>query len=212
MADSEADLLALIPAARAGEREAQDALVLRVHDRVRAIVHRELEGRFRAQHRWILPLFSTSDVVQDVLTDAIRNLEDTDFPAEGAFVRYLATIVRNNLLSAVRFHESKRRDLRRRVDAPRAAEPTAPTLDGPPLAAALSEQASAVRAVLDGFPPRHRALLELRLMENKTFPEIAGELGYASAETARQALCEAQAKLVLRLRAAGIRPQGGTRD
>ena len=73
------------------------------------------------------------------------------------------------------------------------------------LAAQLGERAMILREVLDGFSHRHRALLELRLVEETAFPAIATELGYASAETARQAFCEAQAKLVVRLRVRGVR-------
>ena len=62
-----------------------------------------------------------------------------------------------------------------------------------------------VRDVLDGFPQRTRLLLEQRLFDRATFPALAEELGYASAETARQAFCGAQARLTLRLRAHGIR-------
>ena len=72
-------------------------------------------------------------------------------------------------------------------------------------AAQLSEQAPILRDVLGSFPHRHRALLELRLIEETAFPEIATKLGYASAETARQSFCEAQAKLVIRLRTKGLR-------
>ena len=37
---------------------------------------------------------------------------------------------------------------------------------------------------------------------------IAESLGYASAETARQAFVDAQARLLVRLRAKGVRPPG----
>ena len=200
------DLTVLLSRATGGERAAQDELVQRVHKKVRAIVHRELEQRFRASHRWILPLFSTSDIVQEVLTDTVRGLRDCDFPAEGAFVRYLATAVRNHLVSAVRYHEADRRDSRRRAEPPSVMlESGRETDSAPELAASLAERASIVRGVLDSFPDRPRSLLQLRLLEGQTFPEIASELGYASAETARQAFCDAQAKMVLRLRAQGIR-------
>ncbi|MEM7202540.1 MAG: sigma-70 family RNA polymerase sigma factor [Planctomycetota bacterium] len=203
----DAELQELLARASAGQRDAQNALVRRVHAKVRVIVHRELELHFRSNHRWMLPLFSTSDVVQEVLTDAVRGLRDCEFPGEGAFVRYLATVVRNHLISAVRFHEAGRRDRRRQVpNAEGAPEPGGSTRSTPELAASLAERAMVLREVLDSLPQRHRALVELRLMDGAAFPKIASELGYSSAETARQAFCDVQAKMVLRLRARGVRP------
>jgi hypothetical protein len=63
---------------------------------------------------------------------------------------------------------------------------------------------------MDSFQPRHRALLEMRIVDEEPFPAIATKLGYASAETARQAFWDAQAKLLVRLRARGIKGPGGT--
>ena len=210
MSEPSPTLQQLLNRAAAGDRDAQDQLVARCHSRVRRIVHRELEGRFRAKHRWILPLFSTGDVVQDVLTDVMRGLQDTAFPAEGAFVRYLATIVRNRLVSAVRFHEAGLRDVRRQVDVPEGAVDRPTPTAAPDLAASLAERAVVLREVLESFPQRQRTLLELRLVEGASFPDIAGELGFASAETVRQSFCRVEAKLVMRLRARGIQPNGAT--
>jgi hypothetical protein len=78
----------------------------------------------------------------------------------------------------------------------------------PALAASLAEQAGVLQEVLDGFSPRHRALLELRLVDGEQFGAIAVKLGYASAETARLAFWDAQARLLVKLRARGIRASG----
>lgn len=201
-----------IAAAAAGERDAQERLVETCLPAVRARVHAELQRDFRERHRWILPLFSTQDVVHEVLADVVRTLADTSFPAREAFFAYLGTIVRHRLLDAVRFHEAARRDGRRQV-----AEPTAGMagLDAdareatPTLAASLSERAGLLHEAMAELPERWRRLLELRLQEDLTFPQIAAALGYASEETARQALVEAQARLLVKLRARGLgRTQG----
>ena len=57
---------------------------------------------------------------------------------------------------------------------------------------------------------RHRALVTMRIVDEETFPAIAEQLGYASAETVRQAFVEAQARLLVKLRARGVRPPGET--
>ena len=81
---SETDWRSTVEAAARGDEAARDELVRNYADRVRSRVHAELEQDFRRNHRWILPLFSTRDVVQDVFVAVIRSLssnaEDLDFP------------------------------------------------------------------------------------------------------------------------------------
>jgi DNA-directed RNA polymerase specialized sigma24 family protein len=75
----------------------------------------------------------------------------------------------------------------------------------PTLAASLAERAALVRQVIAELPERQQRLVELRLLEGQTFPVIAEALGYASDETARQAFVDAQARLLVKLRARGLR-------
>jgi RNA polymerase sigma factor (sigma-70 family) len=208
-----AELQLCIAAASAGDRQAQDRLVAACHADVRARVHAELERDFRARHRWILPLFSTQDVVQEVLAAVVRDLRDASFPGKEAFFAYLGTLVRHRLLDAVRFHEAARRDGRKQVAEPTAgmAAVEADAREATPtLAASLSERAALLREAMAELPERWRRLLELRLQEEQTFPQIAAALGYASEETARQALVEAQARLAVKLRARGLGKTLGT--
>jgi RNA polymerase sigma factor (sigma-70 family) len=194
--------------ARVVQRDAaaQDELVARCHERVRDLVHRALAGDFRKNHRWILPLFSTRDVVQDVFVQVVRGLDGGDFPDEAAFVAYLGTVVRNRLLDAVRHHEAAKRDSRRRLDPGSiGVDALAPSRDPTPtLAASLAEQSGIVHEVFGSFPERQRLLLERRLIDGSTYPELARELGYASEDTARNAFLDAHAKLLVRLRAKGV--------
>lgn len=207
------ELRALIAGAARGDQDAAAALVTRTYPRVKAIVHRELERDFRRQHRWIMPLFSTRDIVHDVFAGVVAGLDESlDFPDEDAFIAYLSTIVRNRLLDAVRHHEAGKRDARRKVDGAGTFLESGAAAHGvpaPDLAADLAEQAELLRTVLDEFTERHRALLMMRISDAETFPVIAEKLGYASAETARQAFLDAQAKLLVKLRARGLGTGGG---
>lgn len=210
---STADWRALVARCRAGERAAQDEIVLLFQDRVRARVHKELQDDFRKHHAWMLALFSTRDVVQDVLCAVVSALGSGDFADEDAFAGYLATMARNRLLDAVRHHEAQKRDARREVrdlDPELVRARSDQDLPTPALAAQLAEQAGLVNEVLDALDPRRRALITLRLVDEKSYPVIAQELGYASAETARQAFVEAQARLLVKLRARGLRAPGET--
>ena len=210
---SAADWRALVARCRAGDRTAQGEIVSLFQDRVRARVHKELQDDFRKHHGWMLALFSTRDVVQDVLCAVVTALGSGDFADEDAFAGYLATMARNRLLDAVRHHEAQKRDARRElrdVESELVRDHQDPAMPTPALAAQLAEQAGLVNEVLAGLDPRRRALITLRLVDEKTYPMIAQELGYASAETARQAFVEAQARLLVKLRARGLRPPGET--
>lgn len=207
MSEGWSELQVLIAAAAAGDAAAKEQLVAHCYPDVKARVHRELEQDFRKRHRWILPLFSTQDVVHEVLAAVVKDLSDTQFEGREPFYAYLGTLVRHRLLDAVRFHEAARRDGRKQV-----AEPTAGlgevAADGreltPTLAASLGERAGLVREALAELPERQRRVLELRLLEGATFPVIREALGYSSDETARQACHDAQARLLVKLRMRGF--------
>lgn len=200
------ELQAAIVAAAGGDAGAQERLVELCYDEVKRVVHRDLQADFRQRHRWMLPLFSTHDVVHEVLLAVVRDLADTQFDTAGKFFAYLGTLVRHRLLDAVRFHEAARRDGRKQVEAGTSnlAAGNAGRDPTPTFAASLGERAGLVRDALAELPERQRRVLELRLVDEATFPEIRDALGYASDETARQAFHDAQARLLVKLRVRGL--------
>lgn len=207
MSDEWRELQPAIEAAANGDKEAQDRVVDLCYEHVRNVVHRDLDRDFRKNHGWIMPLFSTHDVVHEVLSNVVRELHDTSFETPQKFYAYLGTLVRHRLLDAVRFHEAARRDARQQSNEPTvgmAAVAHDEREATPTLAASLGERAGIVREVLEEFPERQRRLLELRLLEDTTWPRIAEMLGYASDDTARQAFRDAQARLLVKLRVRGI--------
>ncbi|MCA8943672.1 MAG: sigma-70 family RNA polymerase sigma factor [Planctomycetes bacterium] len=200
------DLDRLQELACSGDRDAQAELIRRFYPRVQRMVHRELERDFRRQHRWLLPLFSTGDIVQEVFTGVIQSLDTFRAEDDDAFVKYLSTLVKHRLVDAVRHHEAGRRDARRQVAPPTSVGPGAGDDPTPSLAASISEQLRAFREVLDAFPERERRLLELRLVEKEPFADLADKLAFPSSDAARKAFNQAQARLVVKLRSRGIHP------
>ncbi len=199
---------ASIARAVAGDVRAQDELVARLYPQVSRMVHGELQRSFRRQHRWLLPLFSTADFVHDVLVQMLRGLR-TFSGDEAALTKYLAAGITHRLIDAVRHHEAARRDEGRRVDAEaglegRSAEPS------PFLRASLAEQIGMFRTAMEAMEVSDRDLLDARLVQEAEFEQVAAQLGYASANSARKAFLRAQTRLALKLRAAGLRPPGST--
>ena len=204
-----ASLPELLAAARAGEAQARDELCARFYERVRGLVHRQIERRLRCGGHGALARMSTGDVVQEVFLEVLRSLDRWDGDDEEAFVGLLATLVEHRLVDQVRHHQAERRDVRRHGEA-------GPLTAGaghdqtPSLFAAGEEALSIYRDVLATFWLRERTLLALRLEEMLEFKELAARLAYPSPDAARKAFHTAQARLLLKLRQRGIAPPGST--
>jgi RNA polymerase sigma factor (sigma-70 family) len=211
------DLPRNLAAVKAGDQEARAVLFDRFYGPVREIVHRQLQHDFRKNHRWILPLFSTGDIVQEVFLGVVHHQLDgfvgTDGTDEEAFVQYLTAIVKHRLVDAMRYHEASRRDVRRRVEQPTQDTTRAGAMGDaaagdvtPSIAASIGEQLGVYNEVMDEMPQKQRRLLELRMEKEESFATIADVLGIASADAARQSFRLAKAKLLVRLRARGMQP------
>jgi RNA polymerase sigma factor (sigma-70 family) len=194
--------------AQRGDRGALDQLFARFYPSVQAMVHRSLASDLRLKRPWLGALFSTGDVVQEVFFGVLRDIDHFEGEGEAAFTSFLATMVKNRLLDAIRHHEAGRRDRRRMTD------PADTTVDAPagganpPTIAAMREQVGCLKQLLAEFPVRDGMLLRLRLEGEESFRAIADQLGYPSEDAARKAFCVAQARLLLKLRAMGMRPGG----
>lgn len=69
------NLVRTLELARAGDQDARNQILERFYPKVRELVHKKLEHDFRKNHRWILPLFSTGDIVQEVFVGVVNGAE-----------------------------------------------------------------------------------------------------------------------------------------
>ncbi len=192
----------LLSAAKSGDREAQDALVGRVYPEVRRLVHKELSQSLRRSRPELSALFSTGDVVHDVLLGVLRDLHSFKGDDQPALTQYLAVRVSHQLIDTIRFHQAKCRD-RRRGGVDSAAHEPASTDPSPTSAAAARESAAALDAAIATLPERLRQVLELRYRRGMAHADVAAALGFPSAEAARKAERTARAQLSVRMRALG---------
>ncbi len=194
--------LSALESARQGDSEALNELAARFYPAVQALVHHRLATDMRHRRPWLAARFSTGDVVQSVFEGVLRDIGTFAGRTEEAFVGYLATVVRNRILDAVRFHEAAQRDGRR-------MHSITPEFDGegrevdPAEAAISAEGMEQLMAALAGFEPRVQHLLRARMEGLASFRELAEQLGYGSESAARRAFFDAQAKLSLELRGDG---------
>jgi RNA polymerase sigma factor (sigma-70 family) len=200
------DFQGTLRAAQQGDGAALNLLLERCYPAVQRSVHRSLASSTRRNRPWLVPLFSTGDVVQEVFVSVVRDVDSLKDVTESTFVGFLASLVRNRLVDSIRFHEAMRRGGRRVRDLDPGAAGDAGG-ESPPAAAARAEEVENFCRVLAGTPARERALLVDRIQHEHAFARIATDLGYPSEDAARKAFYTAQARLVVRLRQAGITPQ-----
>lgn len=189
---------ATLAAARAGDARALDALAQRFYPTVERIVHHRLATDLRTSRPWLTARFSTGDVVQEVFQGVLRDLGAFAGATEEAFTGYLAMVVRNRIIDAVRFHEADRRDGRRSFGTPDELDFEGGSAD-PAQTVATEEQVQRLFASFQHFAPREQLLLRARIEGVASFSELAAQLGYGSESAARRAFYAAQARLTLLL-------------
>lgn len=188
----------LILGVKAGDRQAIEELFTRLLPRVRKCV--ALRMGCRESELW-----DREDLVQETLLDAFRSLEGFEHQKEGALCHWLATLVQNNLAD----HQRRRRARKReavRVDA--AASRNAHLLSDsvfgvdritPCDHVEAAELERRLEEALLALGERERRVIELRKLCELPFEEIAKELGFGSASSARSLFSRAMAELSKRL-------------
>jgi len=202
-APARASFQATLAAARSGDDGARERLCLEFLPTVRQMVHASLARDLRSSRPWLHAQFSTGDVVQEVFQSVLLDLNGFQGTDERSFAGYLAMIVRNRLIDAIRFHEAARRDRRRNGPSVEAIDLRQRTC-APPEQAASAEEVGLFAQVLTSFEPREQQLLRERIERQTPFAELTQLLAFPSPDAARKAFYVAQARLVTRLRSAGL--------
>jgi RNA polymerase sigma factor (sigma-70 family) len=192
------DFESILAAARRGESPAIDCLVERYYPEVQEAVHRDLSRDLRISRPWLTARFSTGDVVQEVFRSLLGNLDRFEGNTESAFCGYLAMIIRNRLIDAIRFHEAAQRDGRRSSDCELALEPD-PVRTGPVADIADADLAAHMRSIIETLPERDGLVLRARIEQGTQFAVLAERLGYSSKWAARRAFYAAQSKVLIQL-------------
>jgi RNA polymerase sigma-70 factor (ECF subfamily) len=181
MVYSNLDTDVLLDRARAGDRRAENQLLLRNRHRLRTMVRLRLDPRVAAR-------IDPSDVVQETLLEAHRRLADYLQRPPVPFYSWLRQIAWDKLVNLQQQHlETKRRSIRRETKPPAAVlsddsiavlAKRLPSLDaGPHQRLVRAEQRVRVREALQQIAEPDRELLTLRYMEELSIEEIGSVLG-----------------------------------
>ncbi|MGH7577455.1 MAG: RNA polymerase sigma factor [Longimicrobiales bacterium] len=154
---SSRDEASLIAEARAGDREAQEALIAAYLTDVYEVAVRVLGDRDLAQ-----------DAAQDAIVNALAGLPR--FRGDSSFRTWLLRITVNSARSL------GRRRWRKREVAIEAAEMQPSTERDPATMAAIRDEAGRVALLLERLPPKQRLAVSLRVNQGLSYQEIGSIL------------------------------------
>lgn len=178
--------LDLLERAKAGDRQALDALIARYLPRLRRWAHGRLPG-------WARDLAETQDLVQETVFNAFKQVSRFDVRGEGALQAYLRQALINRI----------RTEMRRAGRRPAALALDTQTEDaGPsPLEAAIGREAvERYESALSRLRPEDREAIIGRLELGLTNEELADTLGKPTPNAARMAVERALLRLAKEMR------------
>jgi RNA polymerase sigma-70 factor (ECF subfamily) len=190
MENDSADSADLIERARAGDREALNALFDRHRDRLRRMVQVRLDPRLQAR-------LDASDVVQDAYVEVVERLDEYLRDPKLPLFLWLRLVVGERLLKLHRHHlGTQMRDAGREVSLYRGALPAASSAalaaqllgryTSPTQAAVRAERTLRVQEALNALTPVDREILSLRHFEELTAAETAKVLGIEESVAAKR--------------------------
>lgn len=194
--DVESDDRALFEAARAGDGNAVEQLILRYQPRLHAFVRLRLGEAVRARE-------ATVDVVQSVCRELLGAAPKFEFRGEERFRDWLFTAALHKIRDKQRFHARDRRDGAREQELDDGGLAQAATFLTPSVDAVGRETAEALAAALAELSEEHREVITLARVVQLPHAVIAESMNRSEAAV-RQLLVRALLHLSQRLKRRGI--------
>lgn len=170
---------ALLDAFREGRGEAGDELLRRYQSWLKILAKLEIDTRYRGK-------FDESDIVQQVLLEAVRDFPKFRGQTEGEFTAWLRKILAHVLAHEFRrYRGTQKRDVTQEVSldqtlqrsSQRLNEMLAASISSPSHQAARNEQELLLADVLARLPEDYRDVIVLRNLEGLSHEEVASRLG-----------------------------------
>jgi RNA polymerase sigma-70 factor (ECF subfamily) len=190
MENNSAESVDVIEQARAGDREALNALLSRHRERLRRMVEIRLDARLQGR-------LDASDVVQEAFVEVAERLEDYIRDPKLPFFLWLRLVVGERLVRLHRHHlGTQMRDAGREVSLYPGALPAASSAalaaqllgrhTSPTQAFVRAERILRVQEALNALDPVDREILSLRHFEELTAAEAARVLGIEESAAAKR--------------------------
>jgi RNA polymerase sigma-70 factor (ECF subfamily) len=179
MAETSPSVMRLLAALREGDAGAQGEILLRYEPWLKLLARLQIDTRFQGK-------FSDSDLVQQTLLEACRDLPKFRGRTEAELLAWLRQILAHVLAHEIRrYHGTQQRDIDREVSLEEALAQSSQRL-GQMLAASGSspseravqrEQEVLLADVLARLPDDHREVIILRNLEGLPHEEVARRMG-----------------------------------
>ena len=169
----------LVVRARDGDASAMEHLCSVYGERVRRIIRLRMGAELRSK-------LESTDIVQDTLLSALRDLESFNYSNEGDFLRWLSAIAENQIRGNLdRLHAAKR-DIRKEVpleqrstnatsQSRQSLRPAAYTT--PSLILTRREDMDKLERAMDQLKPEYRRIIMLARIEGLQHKNIASDMG-----------------------------------
>ena len=182
MAESSPSLLRLLEALRQGDAAAQGEVLLRYEPWLKLLARLQIDTRFQGK-------FAESDIVQQTLLEACRDLPKFRGGTEAELLAWLKQILAHVLAHEIRrYHGTQQRDLDREVSLEDALAQSSQRLgamladsgSSPSARASDREQEVLLADVLAKLPDDYREVIILRNLEGLSHEEVARRMGRAT--------------------------------
>jgi RNA polymerase sigma-70 factor (ECF subfamily) len=169
----------LLDALRQGDAAGQKEVLLRYQPWLHLLARLQVDSRFQGK-------FDASDIVQQTLLEACRDLPKFRGQSEGELLAWLRQILAHVLAHEIRrYRGTKQRDVDREVSleaalaqsSQRLATVLAASGSSPSAKAEQSEQELLLADVLAKLPADHREVVILRTLEGLPHEEVARRMG-----------------------------------
>ncbi len=166
----------LLTKAVAGDRQALVDLLEAHGPKVRSTLNASFPRKWQS-------LLSVDDVLQQAYTDAFRAITNLEPRGTGAFVAWLTTLAKRNLVDAIRGLEADKRGGGRRVAQPNSDESfvalyefVAASITSPSGQAARSEGRVHLEKAIESLPDDYKQIVKMYDLEGRPMDEVAGIL------------------------------------
>jgi RNA polymerase sigma-70 factor (ECF subfamily) len=182
MANSSTSLARLLEALRRRDAAAQGELLMRYHPWLNLLARLQIDSQFQGK-------FDASDIVQQTLLEACRDLPQFRGQSEAELLAWLRQILAHVMAHEVRrYVGTQQRDLAREVSlehleqslaqsSRRLGDLLAASASSPSQQAVRHEQEVLLAEVLARLPDDHREVIILRNLEGLSHEEVAQRMG-----------------------------------
>jgi RNA polymerase sigma-70 factor (ECF subfamily) len=168
----------LLKRARSGDREAGGELLARYRGYLRALARGRIDKGLRVR-------CDDSDLVQETLCEALRDLPGFAGTTEGQLLAWLRRMLLRNLADQIRRHKSRSRARDREESLESLLDRSAPAvqaalaggISSPSARASRREESARLAEGLARLPADYREVLVLRNFQGLAFEEVARRMG-----------------------------------